>query len=81
MANVTFNTSNANKPAPKWWRKLENGLLMILIPATVAILQGIDFKDPATATKWILYINVGLVAIIKFIGYMLANGDDYVSNQ
>lgn len=80
MANVTVSTSNANRPAPKWWRKLENGLLMVLIPAIVAILMGWGFADEAFANKLILLINTGIVALVKFIGMMLANGDDYLSN-
>lgn len=78
---ATFNAGNTGKPAPKWWRKLENGLLMILIPSTVAILMGWGFKDPSKADRVILMINTGLVALIKFVGLMLANGDDYLSNM
>lgn len=81
MAATTFKADNASRPAPKWWRKLEDGLLMILIPATVAVLLGWGFKDEALLTKITLLINVGLVALIKFIGKMLANGEDYVSTE
>ena len=77
MANTTFNYKNAKKPAPRWWRKLEDGLLIILIPAVVAILSSWGFKDEAFANKLILLINTGIVAGIKFIGRMLANGEDY----
>lgn len=81
MAATTFKKDNASRPAPKWWRKLEDGLLMILIPATVAVLLGWGFKDEALLTKITLLINVGLVALIKFIGKMLANGEDYISTK
>jgi len=77
MANTTFTPDNANKPAPKWWRKLEDGLLMILIPAIVAVIMGWGFKDEAFVTKLTLLINVGIVALIKFVGKMLANGEVY----
>lgn len=76
---ATFSTENTNKPAPKWWRKLENGLLMILIPSTVGILMGWGFADEAFANKLILLINTGLVALVKFIGMMLANGEEYAA--
>lgn len=81
MGNTTFNYKNAQKPAPRWWRKLEDGLLMILIPATVGILTGIKWKDPEAAARWTLYINTGLVAVIKFVGRMLANGEEYVQSE
>lgn len=79
MAKATLSVNNAGKPAPKWWRKLENGLLMLLIPATVAVLMGWGFKDEAFVTKLTLLINTGLVALVKFIGTMLANGEEYVT--
>ncbi len=79
MGQVTLSTSNTNKPAPRWWRKLEDGLLMIMIPATVGIIMGWDFADDAFANKLTLIINTGLVALIKFIGKLLANGEEYVA--
>lgn len=78
---TTFSKSNTSKPAPKWWRKLENGLLMVLIPAIVAILMGWGFKDEAFANKLILLINTGIVALVKFIGMMLANGEEYTQTE
>lgn len=77
MPDITFSKENIDKPAPKWWRKLEDGLLMILIPAIVAVIMGWGFKDEAFATKLTLIINTLLVAIIKFTGKMLANGEEY----
>ena len=51
----------------------------MLIPAATAIVQGIF--DSVLALKLNLYINTGLVAIIKFIGMMLVDTDDnYISN-
>lgn len=79
--STTFSSSNSGKPAPKWWRKLENGLLMVLIPATVAILMGWGFKDEAHVNKLILMINTGFVAVIKFVGMMLANGEEYIQTN
>lgn len=76
MARTTFDVQNVGKPAPKWWRKLENGLLSILIPAIVLTLLGLGYDSNS---KLILVINVLLVAIIKFVGYMLANGEVYAN--
>ena len=81
MEKVTFKKSNVNRPAPHWWRKLENGLLMILIPAVVAMLMGWGFDDESKANRVILLINTGLVALIKFVGVMLANGEEYVTKK
>lgn len=81
MAKLTFKTANMSKPAPRWWRKLEDGLLMILIPAVTAVITGWGFQDDAFVTKLLLFINTGVVALIKFIGKMLANGEDYTDDK
>lgn len=77
MGKTTISTANTNRPAPSWWRKLENGLLMILIPAVVAIITGWGGLDDVKTTRLLLLINVGVVAVIKFIGYLMANGEVY----
>jgi len=52
-------------------------MLTLLIPAAVAIVQGYEFSNELLDTRTILWINVGMVAVIKFIGMMLANGEEY----
>lgn len=75
MPPITIDTK---KPAPKTWRKFENAMLIMLIPAGIAILQGWGFKDVALANKLMLLISTGLTAIIKAVGYFIANGEEYV---
>lgn len=71
---------NIKRPPPRWWRNFEDGMLMILIPATVAIIMSWGFPDVIT-TKIILVINVGVVAIIKFIGKLISNGEVYATEN
>ena len=73
-----FSTESIYKPAPKWWRKLERALLIVLIPSAVMMLQSWGFKDELHATRLMLTINVGLVAIVKAIGMFMSNGEEYV---
>ena len=80
MGNVTITPSNSNKPAPKWFRKLKKGVCMILIPAAITTLQSCGVDD-TKATRLQVFLSVGLVALFEFFDTMLANGDDYVSNQ
>jgi len=76
-----ISAAGAARPAPKWWRNLERGLLIVLIPAAVAIIQTWGFEDELKAVRLTLIINVALVAVVKFIGMMLVDTDDnYVSN-
>jgi hypothetical protein len=76
-----FSSKGASRPAPGWWRNLERGLLMVIIPAAVAIIGTWGFKNELQATRLTLIVNVALVAVIKFVGMMLVDPDDnYVSN-
>lgn len=69
------------RPAPRWWRNLERGLLLMLIPAATVIIQSWGFADENLALKINLVVNTGLTAVIKFIGMMLVDTEDnYVSN-
>lgn len=70
-----------SRPAPRWWRNLERGMLLIIIPASVAVVSTWQFSNELYATRLTLIINVALGAIIKFIGMMMVDPDDnYVSN-
>lgn len=76
-----FSSKGSSRPAPGWWRNLERGLLMVIIPAAVAIIGTWGFKNELQATRLTLIVNVALVAVIKFIGMMLVDTEDnYVSN-
>lgn len=70
-----------NRPAPKWWRNFERGMLLVMIPASVLVLQSWEFANELQATRIILIVNVALTALIKFVGMMLVDTEDnYVSN-
>jgi hypothetical protein len=80
MATI-ISSQGASRPAPKWWRNFERGMLLVMIPASVLVLQSWKFNDELQATRIILIVNVALTALIKFIGMMLVDTDDnYVSN-
>lgn len=53
---------------------------MILVPAAITTLQSCGVDD-SKATKLQVFLSVGLVALFEFLETILANGDDYVSNQ
>lgn len=78
MGKTTFRRSNRNKPAPKMYRRFENAMLTAIIPATVLVLQGWGFQNDLIGTRAILIIGTALVAVIKGVGMMLSNGQDYV---
>lgn len=78
MGNLTIDTS---RPAPKLWRKVENLLLIILIPAVTYTITNWGGLDENFVNRLLLVINTPLVAVIKGIGFLLANGEDYAPTQ
>lgn len=76
-----ISSEGASRPAPRWWRNFERGMLLVMIPSIVLVLQSWKFKDELQATRIILLVNVVLTAVIKFAGMMLVDTEDnYVSN-
>ena len=80
MPKLKVGLQSVNKPAPKWWRKTENVLLIIFIPAVTFILQGWGFQNEALLNKINLLVNTGLVAIIKGVSMILSNGEVYAKD-
>lgn len=70
---------DTTRPAPKIWRKIENLLLIILIPAATFTITNWGFEDSNFVNRLLLLVNTPLVAIIKGIGYIIANGEDYIT--
>lgn len=69
--------NNAKKPAPKWFRKFkkiwsntENTVIAILL------IMGYTAEAPL-----LLIIKLSSSYILNNLDTLLANGDDYVSNQ
>ena len=79
MGQVTIGTSNINKPAPKWWRKLDDAVLFIFIPVATLVLQGWGFKEEQqkNVDRANLIIAVALPIFMKGMGKILANGEEY----
>lgn len=69
------------RPAPRWWRNFERGMIMIMIPAIVSCIQGWGLSNDLITTRATLMVTVFGSAIIKFIGMLLVDSEDnYVSN-
>lgn len=73
MSKISVNQNNINSPAPKTWRKIENILLILIIPSVVLVLTNWGFKNEILLNRLILIINVLLVALIKGIGMFLSD--------
>jgi len=77
MANVTFSTANTGKPAPKWFRKLKSASGYLVDGAIIMVLA----TGHAENSFWMLVLRIGYSRVMAAIEALIANGDDYVSNQ
>jgi uncharacterized membrane protein YqaE (UPF0057 family) len=80
MADTKIGLNQVDKPAPLWYRRLSNALIIFVIPATIAMLQGWGLPDKVL-NHWMLILAF-IPAVIKAVGMILGNGQIYSpSNQ
>jgi len=80
MPDTKIGLNQVDKPAPLWYRRLSNALIIFIIPGTVAMLQGWGLPDKVL-NHWMLILAF-LPAVIKGLGMILGNGQIYSpSNQ
>lgn len=77
---TTLSVNNGKKPAPKWFRKTKKAVGILTLAANVMI-QSWGLPDPLLVAKIQLWCTIGIGALLEAFEVMLANGDDYVSNQ
>lgn len=75
MPETKIGLSQADKPAPLWYRRLSNALIICIIPAIVGLVQGWGLSD-SLANRWLMILAF-VPAVIKGIGMMLGNGQVY----
>lgn len=76
MAKITISRSNVNYTAPKKWRKIENALLIAILPAIVLVLTNWGFSDEKQLNRILLIVSTLLPALIKGIGLILADDEE-----
>lgn len=80
MADTTISTKNVSKPAPKWFRKTKKAVMILVLAANVMIASW-GLTDQLLVARLQLWCTVGIQAILEALDAMLANGEDYTSNQ
>ncbi len=80
MTTTTVSLSNSSKPAPKWFRKLKKAISVLTLAANVMV-QSWGLPDPFLVAKIQLWCTVGIGAVLESLETILANGEDYVSNE
>lgn len=80
MPKTKIGFNQVDKPAPLWFRRLSNAIVLCFIPMVTGIIQSIDMTDETRN-----YYMIGLVALpffMKGLGIILGNGQIYSpSNQ
>lgn len=80
MADTKIGLNQVDKPAPLWYRRLSNALIIFVIPGTVAMVQGWGLAA-AVLNHWMLVLAF-IPAVVKGVGIILGNGQIYSpSNQ
>jgi hypothetical protein len=64
-----FGIGQLDTPAPDWYLRLSNALIMLIIPAVGALISGWGFPQPIVTHA--LQVLLLLTAIIKGIGVFL----------
>lgn len=80
MAELTLSRRNANKPAPKWFRKLKKAIYILTAAANVMVAQW-PTGDEALKTRLQLWCTIGIAALLEALETLLANGEDYAPSK
>lgn len=75
MADTKIGLNQTDKPAPLWYRRFSNALIIFVIPGTVGLVQGWGLA-PAVLNHWMLVLAF-LPAVVKGAGIILGNGQIY----
>ena len=76
MAQVKFGMDQMSSPPPTMWRRFERAYMIVLVPALAAFLHGWGIADPVTLKRADLVIMFS-IPLVKFIGVLLGNGQEY----
>jgi hypothetical protein len=65
--------SQVNKPAPLWYRRLTNAIILSFVPAYVGIVQGVPMPDDKRNV--LMVIGAAIPFLFKGVGMILGNGE------
>lgn len=68
-----------DRPAPLWYRRFSNAMIFAIIPAASSFVEDWGLGD--VTEKRLLHGFIFLAALIKGIGLMLGNGQNYTAEK
>jgi hypothetical protein len=75
MPETKIGASQIDKPAPLWYRRLSNALIIFILPGAVTLVQSWGLTDKI-ANRWLVLLSFA-PALVKGIGVVLGNGQVY----
>ncbi len=75
MPETKFGLGQVEKPAPLWYRRLTNAMILSFIPAYVGIVQGLPMS--ADKRNILMVAATAVPFVLKGIGMLLGNGQEY----
>lgn len=75
---ATVNVNNINRNAPKWWKRLESGLLIGLVPSYTGFITATPLED--SIKVWALAGGAFFAGLVKTIGIFLGENDKDENN-
>lgn len=80
MADTKIGLNQVDKPAPLWYRRLSNALIVLIIPGATTLISAWGLSDKTLAHALLLLSYAP--AVVKGVGMILGNGQIYSpSNQ
>jgi len=79
MADTKLGWNQLNIPAPLWYRRFSNAMIVGVIPSTAALIAGWGLAE-----KTVMHANLLLIfcaGLIKALGMFLGNGQTYAPSN
>lgn len=79
MGETKFNISQANKPAPLWYRRFTTAMVALVIPAASEFVSSLELSSKTE--NRVLHGFILLAAIIKGTGVFLGSDQSYTADK
>jgi hypothetical protein len=79
MSETKMGVDQWNKPAPLWYRKLTNAIILCFLPVYIGFINIIPMSDYKRSL--LSQVAVAIPFVLKGFGMILGNGQYYVPSN
>lgn len=79
MADTKIGIDQVNKPAPLWFRRMTNAVILMFIPGYVSVIQALPMSDAKRNIA--MCVATAVPFLLKGIGMILGNGEYVKTNK